>query len=260
MSLKNREGCNVRKCAVVTGAAGGIGKAIAEALAGQDHDVVVVDINANGQEVADAISGHFVSADLTSREACQDIIDDAVRTYGRIDILVNNAGFQQVAPIEDFPEDTWDQMLGVMLRAPFLLTKYAWPHMKKNGWGRVVNISSILGLVGTPNKAAYVSAKHGVIGLTKTAAHEGGAHGITVNALCPSYVRTPLVENQVADQARVNDIPEDEVIEKIMLAPTSIKRLVEPEEIGKLVVYLCSDDAASVTGACWTIDCGWTAQ
>ena len=251
----------MRKCAIVTGAASGIGKAVAEALAREDYDVVVSDINEDaGQAVAGQISGHFVKADLANREACRELVDATISKYGSVDILVNNAGFQHVAPIEEFPEDTWDRMISVMLSAPFLLTKYAWPHMKQNKWGRVVNIASVHGMVASPNKAGYVTAKHGLLGLTRAAALEGGAHGITVNALCPSFVRTPLAENQIAEQARTNQIPEDEVIEKVMLKSTAIKKVIEPDEIASLVLYLCSDNAAGVTGANWTIDCGWTAQ
>jgi 3-hydroxybutyrate dehydrogenase len=188
------------------------------------------------------------------------VIDAAVKEHGRIDILINNAGFQHISPLEEFPKDKWDQMLKVMLTAPFLLIKYAWPYMKRQGWGRVVNIASIHALVASPNKVGYVTAKHGLLGLTRAAAVEGGSHGITVNALCPAYVRTPLVENQIAGQARTHKIPEGKVVEKIMLRPAPIKRMIEPEEIASLVLYLCSENGASVTGACWTIDCGWTAQ
>jgi len=251
----------MKKCAIVTGAASGIGKAVAEALAREGHDVVVADVNEEqGLAVAEKISGHFVKADLSQRESCRQLVDAAIEEYGRVDILVNNAGFQHVSPIEEFPEEKWDQMLSVMLTAPFLLTRYAWPHMKKQGWGRVVNMASIHALVASPNKAGYTSAKHGLIGLTRTAALEGGSCGITVNALCPSYVRTPLVEGQIADQAKANNIPEDEVIAKIMLKSAAIKNIIDPEEIADLVVFLCSDKGRSVTGAAWTIDCGWTAQ
>jgi 3-hydroxybutyrate dehydrogenase len=251
----------MKKCAIVTGAASGIGEAVAEALAREGHDVVVADVNEErGLAVATRISAHFVKADLSQRESCRQLVDAATEEYGRVDILVNNAGFQHISPIEEFSEDRWDQMLSVMLTAPFLLTKYAWPHMKEQGWGRVVNIASIHALVASPNKAGYTSAKHGLIGLTRTAALEGGPLGITVNALCPSYVRTPLVENQIADQAKAHNIPEDEVIETIMLRSAAIKNIIDPGEIADLVVFLCSDRGRSVTGAAWTIDCGWTAQ
>ena len=251
----------MKKCAVVTGGASGIGKSVAEALAQEGHNVIVADMDEEmGVAVAEKIGGCFVKVDLVERESCRQLVDAAAKEYGRIDILVNNAGFQHVSPIDLFPEEKWDQMLSVMLTAPFLLTKYAWPHMQNQKWGRVVNIASIHGMVASPNKVGYVSAKHGLIGLTRTAALEGGADGITVNALCPAYVRTPLVERQIADQARANRIPEEEVIEKVMLKPAAIKKMIEPEEIANLVLLLCSDHGAAITGACWTIDCGWTAQ
>jgi len=151
-------------------------------------------------------------------------------------------------------------MIALMLSAPFRLTKYAWPHMKEKNWGRVVNIASVHGLIASPYKAAYISAKHGLLGLTKTAALEGGEFGITVNALCPGYVRTPLVESQIADQAKSYGINEDEVVEKIMLKTSAIKKMIEPNEIAELVSFLCTDNAKSITGATWTIDGGWTAQ
>jgi 3-hydroxybutyrate dehydrogenase len=249
------------RCAIVTGGASGIGRSVAEALGGEGYGVVVADVNkVQGLVVAEEISGHFVQADLTERGACRHLVDEAIGKYGRIDILVNNAGFQHVSPLEDFPEKKWDQMLGVMLTAPFLLTKYVWPHMKNQNWGRVVNMASIHAMVASPNKVAYVSAKHGLIGLTRTAALEGGAHGITVNALCPAYVRTPLVESQIADQARTYKIRKEDVVEEIMLKSAAIKKLIEPEEVANLVLLLCSDNGSSITGACWTIDCGWTAQ
>jgi 3-hydroxybutyrate dehydrogenase len=151
-------------------------------------------------------------------------------------------------------------MLAVMLTAPFLLIKYAWPAMKAQRWGRIVNIASIHGLVASLFKSAYVAAKHGLIGLTRVAALEGGPYGITANAICPAYVRTPLVENQIQDQARMRGLPPEEVVEKIMLEPAAIRRLIEPEEVAALVAYLCSEEASAVTGAAWTIDLGWTAR
>ena len=180
--------------------------------------------------------------------------------YGEVHILINNAGFQHIDPIEVFPEDTWDKMLAVMLTAPFLLTKYVWGSMKTHGWGRIVNISSIHGRVASPFKSAYITAKHGLIGLTRTAALEGGEHGITVNAICPAYVRTPLVESQIADQARTRGISIEDVVEQVMLEPAAVKRLITPEEVAALVVYLCSDVAGAITGADWAIDLGWTAR
>ncbi len=251
----------MKKCAIITGGASGIGKAIVEALSREGNNVVVADKDEiTGAQVASEHNGLFVGVDLAREASCRALVDKAISHYDRVDILINNAGFQHVAPLEDFPEERWHTMLSLMLTAPFLLTKYAWPGMKKQGWGRIVNIASIHALVASPNKVAYTSAKHGLIGLTRTAALEGGTHGITVNALCPAYVRTPLVENQIADQARVHRIPEEAVVEQIMLKPAAIKNIIEPAEIADLCAYLCSDKGRSVTGACWTIDCGWTAQ
>jgi 3-hydroxybutyrate dehydrogenase len=245
----------------VTGAASGIGKAIAEALAKEGHSVVVADLpQSPGQEVAAAIGGHFVPTDLSQREQCRNLVDEAVRQYGPVDILVNNAGFQYINPVDEFDEDTWDKMIAVMLTASFLLTKYVWPGMKERQWGRVVNIGSVHSLRASPFKAGYISAKHGMLGLGKTTALEGAQYGITVNTICPAYVRTPLVEKQIADQARTRGITEDEVIEKVMLEPTAIKRLIEPEEIAALVLFLCSQHAGSATGTEWVMDLGWTAH
>lgn len=246
--------------AIVTGAGSGIGQAVAEALAGTGRQVVVADLKQEqGQAVADAIGGTFVAADLSQRAECRRLVDVTLERYGKVDILVNNAGFQHIDPIEDFPEDTWDKLIAVMLTAPFLLIKYAWPSMKAQGWGRVVNIGSVHSLRASPFKVGYISAKHGLLGLMRTTALEGAPYGITVNTLCPAYVRTPLVENQIADQARTRGIPPEEVIERVMLGAAPIKRLIEPSEVADLVLYLCSDSARSITGADWTIDLGWMA-
>jgi 3-hydroxybutyrate dehydrogenase len=249
------------RVAIVTGGASGIGKAVAEALAHGGDRVVVADLNeASGKEFADTIGGHFVKVDLSLRSDCKRLVDETLVHYGEVHILINNAGFQHIDPIEVFPEDTWDKMLAVMLTAPFLLTKYVWGSMKTHGWGRIVNISSIHGRVASPFKSAYITAKHGLIGLTRTAALEGGEHGITVNAICPAYVRTPLVESQIADQARTRGISIEDVVEQVMLEPAAVKRLITPEEVAALVVYLCSDVAGAITGADWAIDLGWTAR
>jgi 3-hydroxybutyrate dehydrogenase len=249
------------RVAVVTGAASGIGRAIAERLARGGDQVVVADIQAErGQAVARSIGGLFLCLDLRRREDCRRLIAETLERFGALHILINNAGFQHIDPIEAFPEEIWEAMLAVMLTAPFLLIKYAWPAMKAQRWGRIVNIASIHGLVASPFKSAYVAAKHGLIGLTRVAALEGGPYGITANAICPAYVRTPLVENQIQDQARMRGLPPEEVVEKIMLEPAAIRRLIEPEEVAALVAYLCSEEASAVTGAAWTIDLGWTAR
>jgi 3-hydroxybutyrate dehydrogenase len=251
----------MKKVALVTGAASGIGLACAERLAREGMQVVLADLNAQaGTEHAKRLGGTFVAADLSTRAGCRALADAALEAHGGVHVLVNNAGYQHVAPIEDFPEDQWDRMLALMLTAPFLLTRYCWPSMKKHKWGRVVNIASIHALVASPFKAGYISAKHGLIGLTRTAALEGGEHGITVNAICPAYVRTPLVDSQIADQARANRMSDDEVIEKIMLAPAAVKRLIEPREVADFVAYLCGDAAGTITGAALTMDLGWTAR
>ncbi|ETN89155.1 3-hydroxybutyrate dehydrogenase [Thermus sp. NMX2.A1] len=177
-----------------------------------------------------------------------------------MDILVNNAGFQHIDPVEEFPLETWQRMIQVMLTAPFQLIKALLPGMKAKGWGRILNIASIHGLVASPYKSAYISAKHGLLGLTKTVALEAGPYGITVNAIAPAYVRTPLVEKQIADQARTLSIPESEVVEKVFLAQAAIKRLIEPEEVAALALFLASEKASAITGAVFPIDLGWTAR
>ncbi|MDQ2952722.1 MAG: 3-hydroxybutyrate dehydrogenase [Chloroflexota bacterium] len=250
------------KTALVTGAASGIGRAIAEDLAGRGARVLLADIDeAQLRAVASPLKNAIAQrADISVREDCRSLVQRARDELGGVDILVNNAGLQHVAPVEDFPEDRWEYIVRVMLVGAFLLTKYAVPDMYRKRWGRIVNISSLHGLVASPYKSAYVSAKHGLMGLTKTIALEAADKGVTVNAICPSYVRTPLVEKQIADQARVNNISQAEVIEKIMLAPAAIKRLLEPREIAAYVAFLCSDDASGITGSAQLMDVGWTAR
>ncbi len=248
------------KVAIVTGAASGIGLATAEMLAKEGARVVLADINeAQLEAVSAKIGADALAVDLSKREGCRELADYAMKRHGRIDILVNVAGIQNVASVEDFPEERWDFMISLMLTAPFLLTKYAWPSMRQNGWGRVINLNSIHGLVASEFKSAYVSAKHGLMGLTKTAALEGGPCGITVNSICPAYVRTPLVDNQIEAQAQNHGISKEEVVSKIMLQKAAIKTMLEPETIAAAVKFLCSDAAANITGTAFTIDGGWTA-
>lgn len=248
------------RVAIVTGAASGIGYATAEALAKEGAQVVMADINEELlKSAAEKVGGDYYAVDLSKREGCKGLVDFALEKYGKTDILVNVAGIQNVSSIEEFPEDRWDFMISLMLTAPFLLTKYTWPSMKEQGWGRIINLNSIHGLVASEFKSAYVSAKHGLMGLTKTAGLEGGPLGITVNSICPAYVRTPLVDNQIEAQAKNHGISKDEVVSKIMLQKAAIKTLLEPSTVAELVKFLCSDAAANITGAALPIDGGWTA-
>lgn len=249
------------KVAIVTGAASGIGLAIAERFSAEGAKVVLSDVQTEkGEQSAKRINGFFIEGDLSKRAECKKLVDKTVEEFGTVHILVNNAGFQHIAPLEYFPEDTWDKMIAVMLTAPFLLTRYAWPHLKKQQWGRVINIGSVLSVRASAYKACYSTVKHGILGLTRVTALEGGPHGITAHTICPSYVRTPLVESQIDDQARERGLTEDEVIEKVFLEPTALKRLLEPDEVAALILFLCHDEASALTGAPIMIDAGITSS
>ena len=248
------------KTALVTGGASGIGKAIAERFAAEGARVIVNDVSAAGREVADAVGGAFILADLADADQTRALAEQALRDHGGVDILVNNAGVQHVSPIEAFPDEEWERMLRIMLTAPFLLTKRLLPGMAERGWGRIVNMSSVHGLIASPNKSAYIAAKHGLVGLTKAAAVEAGPRGVTVNAVCPSFVRTPLVENQLPDLARASGVALEDVVEQVVLAQASVKRLIEPEEVAELVLFLASDAASAITGSAYAIDLAWTAR
>jgi 3-hydroxybutyrate dehydrogenase len=240
--------------ALVTGAASGIGAACATALAAAGASVIVADVNEQGAtEVARAVNGEPWVVDLLDTSALTE-------QHLEVDILVNNAGFQHVAPIEEFPPETFRRILALMVEAPFLLVRAALPHMYAQGFGRVINISSVHGLRASPYKSAYVAGKHGLEGLSKVIALEGGPRGVTSNCISPGYVRTPLVERQIADQARIHGISEDEVIMKVMLAESAVKRLLEPHEVADLAVWLAGPGAGMATGASFTMDGGWTAK
>jgi 3-hydroxybutyrate dehydrogenase len=240
--------------ALVTGAASGIGAAITERFAAAGAAIVAVDRDEEGlAALGDRLGVDPVVADLSDLDAITELPRD-------IDILVNNAGIQHVAPIEQFPVERFELILDLMLHAPFRLVRQSLPHMYARGWGRVVNVSSAHGHRASAFKSAYVTAKHGLEGLSKVIALEGAPHGVTSNCISPGYVRTPLVEKQIADQAITHGIPEDEVVEKVMLEGMAVKRLVEPVEVAEMAAFLCGPASASVTGASFAMDGGWTAR
>ena len=243
------------EAALVTGAASGIGRAVAQRLVDDGWQVLSVDLSPDEDG-----PGEQLAADLTTREANRAAVDAALERFGRLDAVVANAGFQHVSPVESFDEDRWDALLALLLTSPFLLARYAWGALRASGNGRVVVVASVHGLVASPFKAGYVAAKHGVLGLVKALALEGAPDGIRACAVCPGYVRTPLVERQIADQARVHGVPEERVIEDVLLAPQALKRLLEPAEVAAAVAYLLGPDGASFTGAPLVLDGGWTAR
>ncbi|WP_407285726.1 3-hydroxybutyrate dehydrogenase [Streptomyces sp. BP-8] len=248
------------RTALVTGAAGGIGRACALRLAAAGATVRAVDRDAAGLAGLAAALPDGARGGIEPRPLDLTDLDAAERAAAGIDLLVNNAGMQLVRPIETFPPEVFHEVLTVMLEAPFRLLRGALPHMYEQGWGRVVNISSVHGLRASPFKSAYVAAKHGLEGLSKTAALEGAPHGVTSNCVNPGYVRTPLVERQLADQAAAHGIPEERVLADILLADSALKRLLEPEEVAEAVAYLCTPQASFVTGTSLVLDGGWTAH
>jgi 3-hydroxybutyrate dehydrogenase len=235
----------VSRAALVTGARGGIGRAIAERLEADAWDVHGVDVE---------------DADLTTREGNRAVVDAALARFGRLDAVVPVAGFQHVSPLAEFPEDRWDALLALMLTSPFLLAKYSWDALSASGDGRFCVLASVHGLVASPFKVGYVSAKHGVLGLVKTIALEGAAVGISASAICPAYVRTPLVEAQIADQAKAHGLPEERVLEDVILAPQAVKRMLEPAEVADVAAFLLGPGGRSFTGAPVVMDLGWTAR
>ena len=254
------------KIAFVTGAASGIGLAIAEALAGEGARVALSDLREDAVRAAaegvakggrEAIG---LACDVTNEQQLQRALDAAVQRFGRLDILVNNAGLQHVSPIETFPTEKFELLVKVMLVAPFMAIKHAFPSMKERKHGRILNMASINGLVGFAGKAAYNSAKHGVIGLTKVAALEGATHGITVNAICPGYVDTPLVRNQLGDLARTRNVPLERVLEEVIYPLVPMKKLLQVKDVSDYVLFLASDKAGCVTGQAVVVDAGYTAQ
>ena len=241
--------------AIVTGAASGIGRAIAEALIEDGAQVLAVDLEPAGDG-----PGEPFAADLTTREGNRAAVERAVAAFGGLDTIVANAGFQHVAPIAEFDEDRWDALLAILLTSPFLLARYGWPALTESGRGRFIAIASAHALAASPFKAGYVSAKHGVLGLVRTLALEGADAGITTAAVCPGFVRTPLVEGQLASQAEAHGMDQDQVLEDVILAPHALKRLIEPAEVAEAVRYLLGPGGGAFTGAPLIMDAGWTAR
>jgi 3-hydroxybutyrate dehydrogenase len=243
------------RAALVTGAASGIGRAISERLQADGWGVLAVDLDPPGD-----VPGVPYAADLTTREGNRGAVEAAVERFGRLDAIVPNAGFQHVAPVAEFDEDRWDGLLAILLTSPFLLARHAWPHLEASGDGRICVIASVHGLVASPFKAGYISAKHGVIGLVKVLALEGADKGITATAVCPAFVRTPLVEKQIADQAKAYGMPEERVMKEVILQPHAVKRLIEPDEVAGTVAFLLGPSGRAFTGTPVTMDLGWSAR
>ncbi|WP_137151672.1 3-hydroxybutyrate dehydrogenase [Devosia sp. FKR38] len=256
-----------KRVALVTGSTSGIGLSIASKFAAMGYDVAINSFEAEA-DVADALSAltgygasvRYFQADLSLSGGGYDLVGDVVSAFGQLDVLVNNAGIQKVAPIEDLPPADWDRIVAVSLDSAFHTIRAALPGMTGRGWGRIINVASAHGLRASPFKSAYVATKHGVVGLTKAVALEAAEKGVTVNAICPGYVWTPLVAAQIADQARVHGMSEEQVVREVMLAPQPTRQFVQPEEIAALAAYLCGDMARSITGSAISIDGGWTAK
>lgn len=256
------------KTALITGSTSGIGLGVAESLAARGAQIVLNglgdrrDIEMTRDRIAfeNRVPAVYSDADLSLPKAVVEMIAFAEDAFGGVDILVNNAGIQHVAPVDDFPPAKWDAILAINLSSAFHAIRAALPGMKKRGWGRIVNIASAHGLVGSPFKSAYVAAKHGMVGLTKTVALETAQAGVTCNAICPGYVWTPLVEKQIGDQAAAHNLPREKVITEVFLKAQPNKRFAQTGEIGALAAFLCSDDAQSITGTALPVDGGWTAQ
>lgn len=257
-----------KRVALITGSTSGIGLAIARKFAQLGYDIATNGFE-DEAEIADIIADiaasgsgdvEYFRADLADGEASRGLTGRVIERFGRIDVLVNNAGVQKVAPIEEFADADWDRIVAISLDSAFHAIRSCLPGMTARGWGRIINIASAHGLRASPHKSAYVATKHAVVGLTKTVALEAAEKGVTVNAICPGYVWTPLVAKQVADQARIHGMSDEEVIRQVILAPQPTRKFVQPEEIAELAAYLCSDWACSITGSAISIDGGWTAK
>lgn len=255
------------KTVLITGSSSGIGLGIAREFAKtKQFNIIFNGLEANGPEIAEAIGKEFgigtmfSNANMLKPEELRKMVDDGIAKFGKIDVLVNNAGIQHVSAVEDFPDEKWNAIIGINLNSAFYLTKAVWKGMKERKFGRIINIASAHGLVASEFKSAYVASKHGIIGFTKTIALEGAPFNITANAICPGYVKTPLVEKQIADQAKTHGIPESEVVSKIMLYKQAVKEFVTVEVLGQAAVFMASEGASTLTGVALPIDGGWNAQ
>lgn len=255
------------KTVLITGSTSGIGLGIAEEFAKMGkYNLVFNGLEENGAQIAAeageryGIGTFFSGANMLEPSQLREMVKESEKKFGGIDVLINNAGIQHVSPIEDFPEEKWNAILGINLSSAFHLSKAVWPYMKKQKWGRIINIASAHGLVASEFKSAYVASKHGIVGLTKTLALEGAPFNVTCNAICPGYVKTPLVEKQIADQARAHNMSEADVVNKVMLLKQAVKDFVSVEAIGQLALFLAGDLASTLTGTALPVDGGWNAQ
>ena len=254
------------KTVLITGSTSGIGLGIAKEFAKEKYNIVFNGLETDGPQITENVGKEYgvktmySPANMLKPEEIKAMIDEAVTKFGSVDVLVSNAGIQFVSPVEDFPADKWNAIIAINLTSAFHTTQNVWKQMKAQKFGRIINIASAHGLVASEFKSAYVAAKHGLVGFTKTIALEGAPFNITANAICPGYVKTPLVEKQIADQAKTHNIPESEVISKIMLEKQAVKEFVTVEAIGKLAVFLAQEDSKTITGVALPIDGGWTAQ
>jgi 3-hydroxybutyrate dehydrogenase len=257
----------MQKTVLITGSTSGIGLGIAREFAKtKNYNIIFNGLEPNGQEIADSVGKEFgievmfSNANMLKPEELRKMIADGITKFGKIDVLINNAGIQHVSPIEDFPDDKWNAIIGINLTSAFYLSKAVWPGMKERKFGRIINIASAHGLVASEFKSAYVASKHGIVGFTKTLGLEGAPFNITCNAICPGYVKTPLVEKQIADQAKAHNMSPDDVVNKVMLYKQAVKEFVSLESLGQMALLLASEASSTITGTAIPIDGGWNAQ